>query len=218
LQLLVAKRAKGRYAFTMAAHKKKNPPQTNAPKPRGETVVQTVLQVALQQLADVGFEKLSIPDVAERAGVNKTSIYRRWPTKAALVRDALDAAMDHSEGVPESGDLRTDLIALAQTVARFLQSSTGTAVVRILLAEGGNPELRMLASKTYGSASDRAPFALMAGAKARGEISREVDTSMLLFILAGALLHRVFIEQRKATAPYITQVVDLLLDGAKRRR
>ncbi|MCA2997549.1 MAG: TetR/AcrR family transcriptional regulator [Rhodocyclaceae bacterium] len=200
----------------MPAPKKKSSPHATEPKPRGEAFVQTVLQVTLQQLADVGFEKLSIPDVAARAGVNRTSIYRRWRTKEVLVRHALDAAMDHSEGLATTGDLRTDLIALAQTVAHFLQSPTGTAVVRILLAEGSNPELRLLANKAYGNASDRAPFALLAQAKARGEIAPDVDASTLLFTIAGALMHRVFVEQGRATVTYIAQVVDLVLKGATR--
>jgi AcrR family transcriptional regulator len=48
------------------------------------------LDAVIEELAAASYERLSIPDVAERAGVNKTSVYRRWPTRSDLVRAALD--------------------------------------------------------------------------------------------------------------------------------
>ena len=57
-------------------------------QPRGDAFVRVVLDVALEQLAQVGFDRLTIPQVAEQAGFNKTSIYRRWPDKTALVQRA----------------------------------------------------------------------------------------------------------------------------------
>ena len=60
---------------------------------RGPRFVDRVLAASIEELAEKGFEAFSIPDVAIRAGANKTSIYRRWPTKAELVRCALEATM-----------------------------------------------------------------------------------------------------------------------------
>ena len=83
-----------------------------------------VLEVALEQLAAHGFERLSVPEVAAIAGLNKTSVYRRWPTKADLVREALAASMGHTAEALDSGDLRAALLALARTaVAAALRGS-----------------------------------------------------------------------------------------------
>lgn len=180
--------------------------------------MRAVLDVTLAQLAEVGLERLSIPEVAELAGVNKTSIYRRWPDKAELVRDALAAAMSHADDTPDTGELRGDLVALSRAVAAFAQSPVGTAVVRILLAEGGNPELRALANAAYRETGRHGPRMVLARAVARGELRDDVDPSLVMFTLAGAIVHRVFIEQAKATEGFLERVVDLVLDGAARKR
>ena len=191
---------------------------TAPPQPRGEAFTQAVLEVTLAQLAEVGFERLSIPRVAEIAGVNKTSIYRRWPTKPDLLRDALAVAMGHADHAPATGDLRADLVGLARTVATFTQSQTGTAVIRILLAEGGNPELRTIAQAAYGEAGRHAPWVVIAQAVDSGALRPGLDPSLVLFTIAGAIVHRVFIEQRPATEAFLEQVVDLVLVGATVKR
>jgi AcrR family transcriptional regulator len=185
-------------------------------QPRGELVVNAVLEIAVLQLAENGYERLSIPQIAQLAGVNKTSIYRRWPSKLELVRDALQAAMHHTEDAPQTDDLRSDLVALAQGAAAFMQSPVGKSVVRILLSEGSNPKLRQLSGMAYQEAGSRGPWKTLASAAARGELKRDVDPSLLLFTIAGALMHRVFVEQQAATDAYVRQVVDLVLSGAKK--
>jgi AcrR family transcriptional regulator len=96
--------------------------KNNPLQARGEDFANKVLDATLTQLAALGFERLSIPQVADVAGVNKTSIYRRWPTKADLVRDALAIPLNQANEAPNTGALRTDLIALASNVAAFMQS------------------------------------------------------------------------------------------------
>jgi AcrR family transcriptional regulator len=188
------------------------------PQARGEAFTNTVLNAALTQLAQVGFERLSIPQVATKAGVNKTSIYRRWPSKADLVRDALSIAMSHADEPPNTGQLCTDLIALAKTVATFTQSRVGTALARIMLAEGGNPEVRAIANAAYGEAGKHGPWIVIQRAVQRGELSGAVDPSLMLFTIAGAIMHRVFVEQKSASDEFLKQVVDLVLYGVARAR
>jgi AcrR family transcriptional regulator len=188
--------------------------QAATPQTRGDAVVHAVLDATLTQLADVGYARLSLPDVAAAAGVNKTSVYRRWPTKAELVRDALGSAMSHADEAPDTGSLRGDLIALARTVAAFMQSRVGMAVVRIMLAEGGNPDVRALGSTAYQAAGPQGPWLVIQRAVERGELSRSADPSLLLFTIAGALMHRVLVEQRDVPDKYIHQLVDLVLLGA----
>lgn len=187
------------------------------PQPRGDAFVRAVLDATLAQLGELGFERLSIPAIAEVAGVNKTSIYRRWPGKPELVREALAAAMSHADDVPDTGELRGDLIALARMVAEFVQSPVGTAIVRVLLAEGGNPELRALANAAY-RAGRRGPRVVLARAVERGELVADLEPTLVTFTIAGAIVHRVFVEQGRATAGFLEQVVDLVLYGAARKR
>jgi AcrR family transcriptional regulator len=194
------------------------PSKTPPPQARGEAFTSAVLDAALTQLAQVGFERLSIPQVAEIAGVNKTSIYRRWPTKADLVRDALAIAINHSGEAPNTGALRTDLIALASALAAFTQSRAGTALIRIMLAEGSNPEMRSLANAAYSEAGKHSPWIVVQRAVERGELSSHSDPALMLFTLAGAIMHRVFVEQRDVSQDYLQQVINLVLYGAATKR
>jgi AcrR family transcriptional regulator len=190
-----------------------NPSKPPPPQARGEAFTSTVLDAALTQLAEVGFERLSIPQVASIAGVNKTSIYRRWPSKADLVRDALAIPMNHAGEPPDTGALRTDLIQLASTVAAFTQSRVGTALIRIMLAEGGNPEVRALANAAYSESGKQGPWIVIQRAIQRGELSSHADPSLMLFAIAGTIMHRVFVEQREITEEFLQQIVDLVLYG-----
>jgi AcrR family transcriptional regulator len=170
--------------------------------------------MTLAQLAEVGYERLSIPLVAQLAGVNKTSIYRRWPNKPELVREALAAAMIHVEQAPDTGSLRGDLIEMALTVGRFTQSPVGTAILRIMLAEGGNIEVQALANTAYAEAGKNSPWLVLQRAASRGELRSNIDPSLLLFTLGGAIMHRVFVERRDVPQAFVEQLVDLLLNGA----
>jgi AcrR family transcriptional regulator len=185
----------------------------DAVQARGDAFVQPVLEITLSQLAAVGFDRLSIPRVAELAGVNKTSIYRRWPTKDDLVRDALAVVTAHTEHAIDTGTLRGDLVALAQLVAAFMASPVGMAAVRLLLTEGDNLQLRGLAEQAYQGAASQAPLQIVARAMQRGDIKAGLDPTLLLFSLAGALMHRVFIERAPASPAFIEQSVDLVLNG-----
>jgi AcrR family transcriptional regulator len=184
------------------------------PQSRGEAFVREVLSVTLAHLADVGFERLSIPQIAELAAVNKTSIYRRWPNKDELVRDALQAGMQHATQAPDTGTLRGDLVELARTMATFAQSPMGTALLRIVLAEGSHPELRALANPTQVATNKQGPWVVINRAKERGELRHDVAPSLVLFTIAGAIIHRILVEQKDVSHVLINQVVDLVLLGA----
>jgi AcrR family transcriptional regulator len=198
-----------------SAHPDKKP---STPQARGEAFTSAVLDATLTQLAEVGFERLTIPQVADMVGVNKTSIYRRWPSKADLVHDALAIPLSHAGDAPNTGALRTDLIALAGTVAAFTQSRVGTALIRIMLAEGGNPEVRALANAAYSEAGKHSPWIVIQNAMQRGELSASADPSLMLFAIAGAIMHRVFVEQQDTPDDFLEKIVNLVLYGAAIRQ
>ena len=92
---------------------------------RGEAVVQRVLAATMEELALVGYRALRVEDVAARADVNKTTVYRRWPEKRALVRDALGCIADRKMQAPETGALRSDLLSIGRVMVEALELSPG---------------------------------------------------------------------------------------------
>jgi AcrR family transcriptional regulator len=180
---------------------------------RGEAMVRQVLQVTLEQLAAVGFERLSVPEVAALAGVNKTSVYRRWATKGRLVREALEAALGEPPDFVETGDLRADLLAWGQRSLRFATSPVGHAVFRALLS-GDVPELRPLASELL--RTTQGPRGLLKRASRRGELRPGANLELALSTIAGALVQRLFIERQEGSDALLAEVIDLVLDGLRR--
>jgi AcrR family transcriptional regulator len=196
---------------------KLQPTDLPSQQPRGEKFVRLVLEVTLRRLADVGFERLSVPDIADLAAVNKTSIYRRWPSKVELVRDALADAMTHANDPPDTGSLRGDLIELAKIVASFMQSPVGKSIIQIMLSEGADPELRALARSAYGQSNSSGPWIVIKRAIERGELKAGIDPSRPLFTIAGAIMHRVLVEQDKVTNTVLEQMIDVVLYGIQNK-
>ena len=179
---------------------------------RGEPVVARVLEVTLDELARVGLHRLSVPAVSARAGLHKTSVYRRWPTKGALVAAALARAMGHDAPLPDDGSLHADMRAFVRHAAAFADSPVGRGVLRTLFVDGADPEVRLLiASLRRGR--EAGPRALFRRAVARGELTAGADVRMAATAVAGAITHRLFVEQARATPAFVDRLVALVAAG-----
>lgn len=176
-----------------------------------------VLETTLEELGRVGLAALSLPRVASLAGINKTSLYRRWPTKEALVTDALGLAVPAPPRLPDRGSLELDLADLAGQLAAFVTSPGGRGVLRTLFADGALPSTRRLTRAMRRRSLQPAPRAVLERALARGELGDDVDQDLLLYTLAGAVLHRTFVEQGRADQAWARRVARLLARGAAPR-
>jgi AcrR family transcriptional regulator len=179
---------------------------------RGEAVVQRVLAATMEELALVGYRALRVEDVAVRAEVNKTTVYRRWPEKGALVGDALQCFGKRKLAPPETGALRSDLLSMGRTLVELFSSPQGQSVVRMLVAEGSDAEVAALRRSLR---RDRKPIpeAVIAAAVARGELAPHHDHEILFQAFMGTLHHRIFFLNQPAGAAFIERLVDLLLGG-----
>ena len=93
-----------------------------------------VLSATLEVLVETGYDAMSVDAVAARAGVHKTTVYRRWPTKAALVAAAAADRSEQLVPVPDTGSLVGDLTALGRSIADNLSSELGSALARTIIA------------------------------------------------------------------------------------
>lgn len=182
---------------------------------RGAPVVERVLAITLEELARVGYQRLSLPEIAAQAGLNKTSLYRRWPTRRALVGAALASAMDHDAPPPDTGALRSDMREMVLAAAAWAESPVGRGVLRTLLQDAEDPEVRELAPDLERMQA-AAPTVIFARAVERGELSADADVTMALGVIAGALTHRVFVERAPVTPAFAERLVRLVADGLTR--
>jgi AcrR family transcriptional regulator len=182
-------------------------------QPRGEKVVTRVLEVTLRELARVGFGALTVPDVAKLARVNKTSVYRRWPTKQKLVEAAMHHSVQASVSVPDSGSLAGDLAEVVRGFAAFLSSPEGQGTIRTVFADGNHPDMGSFARQRWARSGVGPLQAVLERAIARKEVKDVQQGSLLFFTIAGALMHRVFIERADADQDYQQRLLKLMTHG-----
>ncbi len=183
---------------------------------RGEPVVQRVLGAALEELARVGYGALRIEDVASRAEVNKTTVYRRWPTKADLVQAALLSIAKDRMKAPETGSLRTDLLEIARHKVATFSTCEGQCLMRMLLTEGPSSELVTIA-RSLRKAYEAVPRSVVEAAQARGELQPGVDPVLLFDVLIAALHRQLVMEREAVDDAFLRRLVDMLLLGVLAR-
>ncbi|MDF2696831.1 MAG: Transcriptional regulator, TetR family [Labilithrix sp.] len=180
---------------------------------RGWRVVEKVLEATLEELSLKGYAALSIEDVATRAGVAKTTIYRRWPAKADLALQALRHLANDIVIVADTGTLRGDLIAMLRTFRGFASSTRGQSLMRMMVGEGLSSDVARLVKKIRNT-KESEPREVVTRAITRGELPRGTDPRLVLDVLFGAVQHYIFFMQTRCTDQQIEQLVDLVLLGA----
>lgn len=184
-----------------------------ASQQRGAGFVARVMAGVREDLARVGYEALSVPDLASRLGVNRTSIYRRWPTKRDLVAAALSETTGPEFQASDTGDLRRDLTDLCQAIGRQAETPFARAMLRTLMAEQTSIDADDLIAEISRRRPAPAGADFMAQAIARGEISRRVDPVLVLSVLSGAVIQRVIIERRELDPAWVDALVAMLIEG-----
>jgi AcrR family transcriptional regulator len=182
-------------------------------RPQGgsEQIVAAILAAALEQLEANGFAELRVEEVARAAGVNKTSVYRRWPSKGDLVIAALGTLRDDEPSFVESGDLRRDLIDMLTAKAATFGTSRGRRIMRALMAFDDD-EVAGLTSALREHRYTK-PRALLARAIERGALPAGSDPSFLCELLLAPVLHRILILNEPVDAEFLAKVVDHVLAG-----
>jgi AcrR family transcriptional regulator len=179
---------------------------------RSARVVSTVLRTTLEVLGQQGYAGLRVDDIAERAGVNKTTIYRRWPTRAHLVIAALTNLATPPVAV-ETGRLENDLRATFMTATTLRATPAGRGVVRALIAERGDPEVDRVVCEMR--ERHRAPARrVLERARRRGDLPRRADLELLLDVLTGTINTRLRERPGPLDPQWVGRVVRLVLSGA----
>ncbi|WP_329090781.1 MULTISPECIES: TetR/AcrR family transcriptional regulator [unclassified Streptosporangium] len=174
---------------------------------------QQIFQATLELLATKGYEGLTMEGVAERSGVNKTTIYRWWPSKAALLAAALIEADLLAMEPPDTGTLRGDLEALVGGMAALLTRppSAGVAVAA-LGAAVHHAELGEAAQRFFADRFAREE-AVFERARRRGELSAEADPMLIVDLLAGAVWLRTVFRGLPLGDDFAARAVSTVLDG-----
>ncbi|SCD86320.1 TetR/AcrR family transcriptional regulator [Streptomyces sp. DvalAA-19] len=189
-------------------------------RPRSTEADAAILEATRASLVDLGWSKLTMGDVATRAGVAKTTLYRRWAGKNELVVDAVAVLFDELE-LPDRGSLAADVRGVVLQFAALLERpETRTALMAVVAESTRDDSLRR---RIRSAIVDRQKRLVLLGrqrAQARGELRYEEDAAVaarnadLIFdVIAGAVVHRTLVSAEPVDAEWATGFTTLLMLG-----
>jgi AcrR family transcriptional regulator len=189
-------------------------------RPRSAQAHKAILNSTLELLAEEGFQGLSIEEVAARAGVGKTTIYRRWSSKEELVIDAINAVQVDLSMV-DTGNFRNDLVTLFKTAYQSMMASPllEQLVVKIIGEYQTNPEIFQVFITQLLVPRFQQFRRMVEQAQARNEIRRDIDWTLIIELVSGSLyFHWIitrFIVSSSSFTPdeWVEQMIDIVMQG-----
>jgi AcrR family transcriptional regulator len=190
-------------------------PGAGAGRPLDPAISEAILEATFEVLAETGYAKLSIEAVAQRAGVHRPAVYRRWPTKLDLVAAAI-SSIAPAVPAPTTGDTREDLVELVSSIANLLVRNPRARLTLRLVAEIAVDEAlaALVDSRTVQPRRAMARTVLERGIE-RGEIRPDLDMELVCDLLVGSLYTRALVGRARLTRAKAEQYVDYVLDGLR---
>jgi AcrR family transcriptional regulator len=167
-----------------------------------------IVQAALELLAEIGYDRLTIDAVASRARAGKATVYRRWPSKAELVAEACSCVVLDGLDPPDSGSIRTDMIAIAEHIwIRSGPVPRAAVMAGLMSALLSNPDLRQAVQNT-GRAPQSVVAPVIEAAVNRGEIPPPHDLELLSMVMPGLCMFHFAKTGIAPDSQFIESVVD----------
>ncbi|GAB3208530.1 TetR/AcrR family transcriptional regulator [Nocardia tengchongensis] len=174
---------------------------------RSARVRHSILAATVAQIAEHGLEGLTISEVADRAGVAETTIYRRWGTRTALVADAVGELAAEGNPVPDTGTLRGDLQQLADQIATLISQPGIARLLGSALALSVDPDVDAARRHFWNDRFERTSQ-VITRAIDRGELTIDTDPREVMETLAAPLYFRLLVGNRPLEAPFITRCIN----------
>ncbi|MFC3351198.1 TetR-like C-terminal domain-containing protein [Streptomyces echinoruber] len=173
---------------------------------------QAVLAATTRLLSTQGLAGTTVAAVARAAGVHETSVYRRWTTRENLILDALTTELDTALPLPDTGEVREDLVRFFTALARLLDTAQGRALLRLSVEHDDTLADRRLPYWT--ERLQRAAVLVRRGVE-RGQLPAGTDPGLVVEAVGGALFARTLLSGAPLGEPLVRDLVALVLDGAR---
>lgn len=186
---------------------------TDAPgRPRSDEAHESILSATVELLAEKGPSDLTMQGIASRAGVGKSTIYRRWDSKEEVVMAAFEAFVE-SIPTPDTGSIRGDLRALLGETARRYKTPVGQAILGLIPELSRNEHLAELLRNDVLPDRRATVQAVLERARSRGELRSDVDIELIIDLLYGPLIYRLQVTDDAVDGSFIDALIDAALNG-----
>jgi AcrR family transcriptional regulator len=176
---------------------------------------QRVLTATLDLLTEAGLDELTIDDISRRSGVAKTTIYRHWPNRSALVIDACKRMTDGDEAPPETGSLEGDVRAILTNIAELLSTARWSSIVpSIVDVAEHDPAFADIHARIQ--RRHAAPLrTVLDRAARRGEIPSTADRGAIAAALLGPLFYRRWFSREPIDAQFLDMIIRTTVGGLR---
>jgi AcrR family transcriptional regulator len=185
--------------------------------PTGAAVLQpavtaSITEAVLDELAELGYARLSMEAVAKRAGVGKSALYRRWSSKQEMALAVLAEFSVDQAPTPDTGSLRGDVRESLDAVARWLSHPRFSRILPDLVAEmARNPELSDLVEGMIGRPRRDRGAVMLQRAMRRGELAPDTDLEIALDLIGAPVYWRLTVRDADAEPGYLDKLADMLV-------
>jgi AcrR family transcriptional regulator len=195
--------------------------KTTAGRPRDAKTTQSILKAALDLGTESGFDALTVEGVAARAGVGKSTIYRRWPDVWSIVADAVFADAARISPVLDRATARESFQASMRLVARSFRGRLGEILRPLIGRAQVDKTLRRALDQHWISGRRKISREIVRRGIASGELRADLDPDTVLDALYGPLYHRLLLpydgDAVRLSDAYIDALVDTVFGGLQRK-
>jgi AcrR family transcriptional regulator len=186
---------------------------TDIGRPRDPRIDNAVLRSTVDLLGETGYAELSVDAIARRAGTSKPAIYRRWPSKAHLVHEAV-FPIDDGMSLPDTGSLAGDVREMVRRTVAVLTTPAARAALPGLVGEmAGDLTLHAALLERLGDILGRGLTGRLAGAAARGEVRPDVTAADLTEAIAGITFLALLTRGAALDDAWVERTATLILRG-----
>lgn len=174
-------------------------------------VTQAITDAVLHELAEQGYGRLSMEAVAKRAGVGKSALYRRWPSKHEMISAVVTEFSIARAPQADTGSLRGDLLETLRAVHDWLTHPLFSRILPDLVAEGArHPEAAGRTSDQIGGPRREVAEAMLRRAIDRGDLPADTDLEMALDLLGALIYWRLVVRQAPPGPDYLEKVAETI--------
>lgn len=180
----------------------------------GPDLTEAIKRTTLELGQELGYAKLSIEAIAARAGVGKHTVYRRWPSKGALLLDSLLSLNESALDYPDTGDVLVDLRHQIYATVDLLAGAPLGPLFQSLVGEAQHdPGVAAALNGRFIAPQADKTVARLKAARDQGQLSPDFDLDLAMAMLSGPLYFRLLITQEPLTHEYVDRVLDALFTG-----
>ncbi|WP_218026829.1 TetR/AcrR family transcriptional regulator [Nocardia inohanensis] len=201
----------GKGQAVKAAGGESNTERAHTGRKRNEAAHQAILDAARQLLAESEGAPITIDTIARTAGVGKQTVYRWWPSKGAVLLDALTDLATEEVPTPDTGSLRGDLLGIIGSTFAGAQHKTTASTLRTLVREAAaDPQLADLV-KTFTAQRRDAVRGILIRGQERGELSGDTDLALIIDQFYGLFWYRFLLANEPLDRETAERLTDALL-------